>query len=98
MDNTSGLNDQELNMKMDRPRYYEDLGQAHDDLLRCKDCQKLVTMKAIAKLGMCDGCGNKRFTEITLLQQEEMDKIVSGEIDFPHRDLFLAEFSGVAGS
>ncbi len=95
MDNTRGLTDQELNMKMDRPRYYEDLGQAHDDLMRCKDCQALVTFQVITKLGMCNQCGNKRFTEITLLTEKEMEDIASGAIDFPHRDKFIAEFHGV---
>jgi DNA-directed RNA polymerase subunit RPC12/RpoP len=76
--------------------YYEDLGRAHDDLLRCKDCQKLVTFETIKKLGMCDGCGNKRFVEIKLLKAEEMEKIRSGEIDFDHREEFIKAFEGVA--
>lgn len=80
---------------MRQPNYYEELGQAHDDLLRCKDCQSLVTFNTIKRIGSCDKCGNKRFTEITLLTQAEMDLIQSGAIDFPHRDKFLAEFSGV---
>ena len=85
------LLDQVADGFMKRPRYYEDLGQAHDDLMRCKDCQALVTYAVITKLGMCT-CGNKRFSEITMLSQEEMDDIKSGKIDFPHRDKFLAEF------
>lgn len=80
---------------MKRPRYYEDLGQAHDNLMRCKDCQALVTYAVITKLGSCDKCGNKRFSEITLLTQEEMDDIRSGKIDFEYRDKFLAEFNGI---
>ena len=77
---------------MKRPRYYEDLGQAHDNLMRCKDCLGLVTYATITKLGMCDKCGNKRFSEITLLSQEEHDDIASGKIDFEWREKFLAEF------
>ncbi len=88
---------------MKRPRYYEDLGQAHDDLMRCKDCQSLVTYSTIVKLGMCPGdgikaCGNKRFSEITMLSEQEMDDIKSGKIDFQYRDKFLAEFNAVANS
>jgi hypothetical protein len=77
------------------PRYYEELGWAHDLLLRCKDCQGLVTYEAISSLGCCNLCGNKRCAEITILSEEEMAKIQSGEIDFLHRDKFLAEFNPV---
>lgn len=84
--------------ELDRPRqreYYEDLGRAHDDLLRCKDCQGLVTFKTLAKLGMCDKCGNKRFTEITTLNEKEMADIQSGVIDFDAREQFIAAFRPV---
>ncbi len=80
---------------MKRPRYYEDLGQAHDNILRCKDCMHIVSYTTITTLGSCDKCGNKRFSEIVLLSQEEHDDIVSGKIDFEYRDKFLAEFNGV---
>lgn len=76
--------------------YYVALGRAHDYLLRCKDCQALVTFDAIKKLGCCDKCGNKRFTEINLLSEKEQAAIQSGEIDFPDREQFLAEFKAVA--
>ena len=76
-------------------RYYEELGRGHDDLLRCKDCQALVTFATIQKLGMCGKCGNKRFTEITLLSEQEEAAIRTGEITFQDSDKFLAEFSGV---
>ena len=78
-----------------RERYYVDEGRGHDYLLRCKDCKALVTFEVIQKLGCCDKCGNKRFTEITLLADQEMSDIKSGVIDFKDRDLFLAEFSPV---
>ncbi len=80
---------------MDRERYYVAEGRAHDYLMRCKDCQALVTYAVITKLGCCDKCGNKRFVEITLLTEAEMAKLTSGEIDFPQKDQFLAEFAGV---
>ena len=75
-------------------RYYTEMGRGHDDLLRCKDCQALVTFTVLTKSGCCS-CGNKRFSEITLLTQEEMDQIRDGTISFPDSDRFLAEFSGV---
>ena len=95
MDDPRGLTPDELTAKPPQPHYYEAYGQAHSDALRCKDCQNIVTFATITKIGMCDKCGNKRFSEITLLRQEEMDAIQSGAIDFPHRAEFLAEFSGV---
>ena len=78
------------------PRYYEALGRGHDDLMRCKDCQALVTFETITKIGCCDKCGNKRFVEITLLSEDEMAKIKSGAIEFANRDEFIAEFEAVA--
>ncbi len=78
-----------------RERYYVDEGQGHDELLRCKDCQALVTFDAIKKIGGCDQCGNKRFNEISLLTEKEMADIRSGKIDFKFRELFLEEFEGI---
>ena len=75
-----------------RERYYVDEGRGHDYLLRCKDCMGLVIFDAIQKLGACDKCGNKRFTEITLLNEAEMASLVDGTIDFPDKAEFLAEF------
>jgi hypothetical protein len=83
-------------MALGRERYYVELGRGHDYLLQCKDCMGLVTFQVIEKLGCCDKCGNKRFTEITLLNDEQMAAIVSGAIDFPDREAFLAEFSAIA--
>lgn len=88
------LTNKEVN-SINMPRYYEDLGRGHDCLMRCKDCQGLVTYAVITKLGSCDQCGNKRFTEITLLTEKEMEAIATGAIDFPDRDKFMAEFRGV---
>ena len=81
-----------------RERYYVDEGRGHDYLVRCKDCQKLVTFAVITKIGSCDKCGNKRFTEITLLSEKEMEDISTGVIDFPDRAMFMAEFQGVEPS
>ncbi len=76
-------------------RYYEELGRAHDYLLRCKDCRALVTFHTIQKFGVCHQCGNRRFTEITILSEQEMTDLTTGKIDFPDRELFLREFSAV---
>ena len=77
------------------PHYYEALGRSHDYLMRCKDCKALVPYAIIESLSCCDQCGNKRFAEITLLNEKEMADIQSGVIDFPDRELFLKEFSPV---
>ena len=79
-----------------RERYYVDKDRGHDYLLRCKDCSTLITFAVITKLGCCSKCGNKRFTEITLLSEQEMADVRSGAIDFEDRDLFLEEFEPVA--
>lgn len=76
-------------------RYYNALGRGHDDLLRCKDCTGLVLYKQIQKLGCCPTCGNRRFIEITVLSEQEMADIASGHLDFPDREAFMKEFSGV---
>ena len=83
-----------------RERYYVDKDRGHDYLLRCKDCGNLVTFDVIRKSGFCPGtaekaCGNKRFTEVTLLTEKEITDIRSGVIDFEDRDLFLEEFEAV---
>lgn len=78
---------------MTRP-YYEALGKACDDILRCASCRKLVTSNVIALLGMCP-CGSTKVNEVRTLTEEEHAKIVSGEIDFPNRTEFLAEFGAV---
>lgn len=76
--------------------YYVDKDRGHDCLLRCKDCQALVTYQTITKTGGCGKCGNKRFTEIKTLTETEMEAIAKGEIDFPDREKFMAEFHAVA--
>ncbi len=83
-------------MSLGRERYYVDHGAGHDDLMRCKDCQALVVMESIKKLGCCEKCGNKRFMEITILTEKEMEGIANGTIDFPYRAEFMAEFKSVA--
>ena len=77
------------------PRYYEDLGRAHDYLLRCNACQKLVTFETMTKLGCCDKCGTRRMIEITVLSEEEATQIRDGIIAFPDSDKFLEEFRNV---
>lgn len=73
-------------------RYYHALNRGCDFILRCKDCQRLVTAENLCKWGSCS-CGNKRVAEITTLSEQEQADIASGKIDFPYRAEFLAEFS-----
>jgi len=74
-------------------RYYEKKGLACDALLRCKDCQRLVTHTALAEAGGCPRCGTKYVTEVKTLSLWEWLKIRVGVVDFPFRKEFLAEFS-----
>lgn len=72
--------------------YYVDLNKGCDDLMRCKDCKKLVTARVLASLGSCK-CGCRRVTEIRTLSKFEWLKIRLGFINFPHRKQFLKEFA-----
>ena len=73
-------------------RYYHAYGASHDDLLRCKDCQRLVLHADLVQRGCCQ-CGNKRVSEITTLSVWEWVRIRLGLLNFPHRQQFLAEFA-----
>lgn len=86
------LKDNELEAGKDPGRYYYALGLQHDDILRCKDCQSLVTHADLKRIGSCK-CGNRRVAEVTTLSDNEREQIVSGVITFPNSDKFLAEFS-----
>ena len=70
------------------------LEESEMGVIQCDSAES--ALQVIEKLGCCDKCGNKRFTEITLLNDEQMAAIVSGAIDFPDREAFLAEFSAIA--
>ncbi len=74
--------------------YYEDLGSGCDWILRCKDCRELVTAATLEKLGSCL-CGNRKVVEVRTLSEAEFARIKSGELDFPHRDLFIKEFEAI---
>ncbi len=70
-------------------RYYTALGLGADALVRCKDCQALVTKDTIQTYGSCT-CGNRRFAEIITLTEAEHAHVQT--LDFPYKDQFLAEF------
>lgn len=72
--------------------YYVELGAGVDDLVRCNACRQLVLTSRLAKHGRCV-CGSGKMVEIRTLSQAEWDRIVSGELDFPHRDKFIKEFA-----
>ena len=76
------------------PRYYEALGQAHDQILRCKDCQRLVVYRHLIKHARCI-CGNRRMMEITTLTIWEWVRIRLGLIRFAYRKEFLSEFNPI---
>lgn len=42
-----------------------------DPVLRCDSCNILVRRKTVHKLGSCDKCGNKRFKNLTIFNDEE---------------------------
>lgn len=73
-------------------RYYTALGQAHDNLLRCKECRRLVLYAALKRNGGCPHCGNRKVIEVTSLSLLEWLRVRLGLLQFPHRHLFLKEF------
>ena len=78
-------------------RYYIEKGRAHDMLLRCKDCKRLVTHEALCRNGQCPKCGNRRVSEIISLSMWEWLRIRCGLLQFKDRRLFLKEFSRARG-
>lgn len=72
--------------------YYVDLNKGCDDLMRCKDCKRLITAQVLASLGSCK-CGCRKVTEIRTLSLWEWIKVRLGLITFPHREEFLKEFA-----
>ena len=73
--------------------YYEALGASHDDVLRCRQCRRLVVHQAIIRGGHCPHCATKRFEEVRSLTLWEFLRIKLGLLRFAHRAAFLAEFT-----
>ena len=63
-----------------------------DPVVRCCDCQKLITREEIKKFGMCPGCGTKRVKNVTLLTEKEMEELKARGIS----EDFFKLFEGVA--
>lgn len=75
--------------------YYEKYDKGHDDLLRCKDCSRLVTYASMfdnGRTGLTPCCGSRSTREVRALTVWEWLKVRLAIIDFPHRDEFLKEF------
>jgi hypothetical protein len=73
--------------------YYVALGKGCDAIVRCKDCQHLVTHALLMAKGSCPRCGNRRVTEVRALGLWEWLRIRLGLLDFPYRKEFLKEFA-----
>ena len=73
--------------------YYEAMGDAHDDLLRCNDCKRLVVCTTLRARGGCPHCGTRRVVEVRSLSVWEWLRIRLGLLQFAHRQAFLREFS-----
>lgn len=46
-----------------------------DPVLRCQTCQMLVKHETLKKLGKCTKCGNKRFGNIQIMDEKELEQI-----------------------
>lgn len=73
--------------------YYHDLDRNCDYIVRCRECRRLVVGTELAHDGLCPHCGTRHMIEVRELGFWEWLKIRLGILDFPHRDLFLKEFS-----
>jgi hypothetical protein len=74
--------------------YYEALNRACDAIVRCNDCQGLVThARLIANKGLTPCCSTRRVREIRSLSLWEWFKVRTGWLSFPYRREFLREFA-----
>jgi Zn finger protein HypA/HybF involved in hydrogenase expression len=62
-----------------------------DPVVRCTDCQRLITRAEIRKYGLCPDCGNKRVRNVLVLSGKEVERLKEMDID----PAFLAEFTAV---
>lgn len=75
--------DGKTNTAMDEripPRYRE--SGLNDPILRCKDCTKMVHRQFIHTHGCCNHCGNKRFTQVSLITESDMKALQDGTYNF----------------
>jgi len=47
-----------------------------DPVVRCAECQKLLRMVELKKLGHCKFCGNRRVREVKTFNDEEREKLM----------------------
>jgi Zn finger protein HypA/HybF involved in hydrogenase expression len=59
-----------------------------DPVVRCADCQALVTREEVRKFGMCPLCGNRRMRNVLVLSEKEMSTLRRKGVG----EEFLAEF------
>jgi len=57
-------------------------GTFNDPVVRCVDCQRVVSRSEIHVFGMCPGCGTKRVKNVLLLTQDEMEVVEEKFPDF----------------
>lgn len=61
-----------------------------DPIVRCDSCADIVHRQHIHQFGCCPNCGNRRFRNVLILKETEMEKLRDDGID-PE---FLALFEG----
>jgi hypothetical protein len=70
---------------------YDRDGSFNDPIVRCCDCQAIISRETIRDAGCCPQCGNRRVRNVLAMNEEEMDKLKENNID-PE---FIALFEGV---
>ncbi len=66
-----------------------------DPVLRCLNCQALLTRKAITTLGCCNKCGMKRVTTVQMLSDTEKQTLIDSGVDKAWIDEFCQEVPDV---
>lgn len=63
-----------------------------EPVVRCDSCTKLVLVGDIEKYGLCNKCGNRRFRNVNVINDEELLDLI--KLGVPED--FLLQFAGVA--
>lgn len=72
----------------------------NDPIVRCHSCSNLVHRKFIGAYAGCNHCGNKRFRNVSGLNEDEYMALNNGTYDFGLKEYkidseFLNQFVGV---
>lgn len=53
----------------------EKKGEFNDPVVRCTECQRMITRQEIQEHGGCPGCGCRRVRNVLVLNDDEMARV-----------------------